>query len=190
MARRPTPDQARAVFDRSDQIMANVRMLASAQVLVGVPQQNAGRDGAGPSNALLAYIHENGAPEQNIPARPFLKPGIRDKLVVITRYLRNATTAALAGDQDRTLNALRAAGQTGATGAQARISAGLSPPLSERTIIARLRKTQAGQTRLRRMRRRGEDVLAWGQANMKPLLDTGQLRRAITYVVKLGGKNM
>jgi len=190
MARRPTPDQARVVFDKSGQVVENIRMLASAQVLVGVTQQSANRDDTGPSNALLAYVHENGAPEHNIPARPFLRPGIRSKLSTIRGYLRKATSAALAGDQSRALNALRAAGQTGATGAQQMISDGLSPPLSERTIIARLRKTQAGQTRLRRMRRKGEDVLAWGQANMKPLLDTGQLRRAITYVVRLSGKNV
>lgn len=185
-----TPQQVRVVIDRRADIQKRIRELADAQVLVGIPQKGAARTTGGPTNALLGYVHEHGEPAHHIPARPWLRPGVQSKLAQIRSYLRNAGRLAMAGDRDGMLSALRAAGQTGATGAQQKITQGPFVPLAERTIIARLRKTQAGQTRLRRMRKAGVDILAWGQSNMKPLIDTGQMRRAVTYVVRMRGRDV
>jgi hypothetical protein len=168
-----------------EEIEASIKKLARVQVLVGIPQSNAARTGGGPSNALLGYVHENGEPSLNIPARPFLKPGIRDQQSAIVRYLRQAGKAAVEGDDTRMMNAFRAAGESGVKGATNKITTGPFTPLSPRTIAARLRRTQAGRTRLRRMRAAGQDVAAWAASNLKPLIDTGQLRRAITYVLRM-----
>ena len=162
-----------------------IKKLAAMQVLVGIPQANAARTDGGPTNALLGYVHENGEPSLNIPARPFLKPGIQDQQAPIQNYMRQAAKAAIEGDEIRMMHALRAAGESGVRGATNKITVGPFVPLSPRTIAARLRKTQAGRTRLRRMRQAGQDVAAWGAANLKPLMDTGQLRRAITYVLRM-----
>ena len=51
---------------------------------------------------------------------------------------------------------------------QGRITAGLSPQLAERTVYARLHR--------KKNRRNGPD--------MKPLIDTSQLLRSITYVIR------
>jgi hypothetical protein len=186
MATRPiVRQQVQRVVDNRAVIQRRIAELAAKEVLVGIPADTSARTEPGTaSNALLGYVHEHGVPEHNLPARPWLRPGVADKLDQIQRYLRQAGTLALRGDGDGMLNALRAAGQTGATGAQQKITTGPFAPLSERTIIARLRKTKAGQTRLRRMRRAGQDVVAWGQANLKPLIDTGQMRRAVTFIVR------
>lgn len=171
-------------ISRSAAVEAALKRLASASVLVGIPQSAPARTDGQATNALLGYVHEHGAPDLNIPARPFLRPGIRDQQPAITRYLRQAANAAIEGDQIRMEHALRAAGESGVKGATSKITVGPFTPLSPRTIAARLRKTQAGRTRLRRMRAAGQDIAAWGATNLKPLIDTGQLRRAITYVLR------
>ena len=171
-------------ISKSAEVEAAIKKLASAQVLVGIPQSTSNRTDGQATNSLLGYVHEHGEPSLNIPARPFLRPGIRDQQPAIVNYLRQAAKAATDGDEVRMLSALRAAGESGVKGATNKIQVGPFTPLSPRTIAARLRKTQAGRTRLRRMRAAGENVAAWGAANLKPLIDTGQLRRAITYVLR------
>lgn len=178
------PPVTRTVSHYAD-VEAAIKKLAQVHVLVGIPHVNSDRDEGGPTNALLGYVHEHGEPSLNIPARPFLKPGIRDQQPAIQRYLGQAAKAAVEGDETRMMSAMRAAGESGVKGATNKITTGPFTPLSPRTIAARLRKTQAGRTRLRRMRQAGEDVAAWAATNLKPLIDTGQLRRAITYVLRM-----
>lgn len=46
------------------------------EVLIGIPMSTTERPDGEITNAELGYIHEYGAPEANIPARPFLIPGV------------------------------------------------------------------------------------------------------------------
>jgi phage gpG-like protein len=150
--------------DITKDIAAATRKLAATRVMVGIPAIKAGRDDGEPiNNAELGYIHENGAPEAHIPARPFLMPGINNKVEVITDQLEAAGRAALEGNAISMNRYLNAAGLVGADAVKRKITTGPFVPLAESTLAARRRR---------------------GRTGTKPLLDTGQLRAAITYVIR------
>lgn len=150
--------------DRVKRVFEAISKVPATQVLVGVPAERSPRDqGQSITNAELGYIHEFGAPDANIPARPFLFPGIREAKGRFAGYLRQGAQAAMSGDQSRVERALGAAGQAAASSVQRHITAGPFTPLAASTIAARRRR---------------------GRTGVRPLIDTGQLRRAITWVVR------
>lgn len=155
--------------DRSAQIFAAASALTKFKAYVGIPADAQARqpDGAleaqPPSNAVIGYLMENGAPERNLPARPHLLPGIEAAMPQITPRLEALGKAALQGDISAIQRGLTAVGIIGENAVKAQITDGSFAPLSDRTLKAR-------QTR--------------GRTGTKPLIDTGQYRRAITHVVK------
>lgn len=145
--------------------MAN---LTKKRVLVGIPATNTERkpennESTQLTNAALGYIHNYGAPEANIPARPFMEPGIKDAQSRIETALASASKAALSFDADGTTQALDKAGLIAQSSIRNKINEGPFEPLAPSTIKARQRR---------------------GVSRTKPLIDTGQLRNSITYVIK------
>ena len=67
------------------------------EVVVGIPEDSNVTREHGVSNAGLLYLHEKGVPSRNIPARPVLKPAIRDAVTQqrIKKLLRDAAKEAL-----------------------------------------------------------------------------------------------
>jgi hypothetical protein len=152
------------IIDNKAKIGKAFRALTGLDVLVGVPAAEAPRDGSVPiNNATLAYIHENGSPAANIPARPFLVPGIRKGTPLFLSYLRQAAEAALEGNPGRMRRSLEAAGQIARDAVKREINSNVPPPLSEKTLAARRRR---------------------GVTRTNTLIDTGQLRNSINYVVR------
>ena len=103
--------------DRLKKVLAAMRLLPKTEVLVGVPSERTSHTG-GITNAAIGYISEYGAPEANIPARPWLMPGIRNVQDRITSYMAQAAKAGLVGNQALTLRAMGAAGMVAASSAQ------------------------------------------------------------------------
>lgn len=141
------------------------RMAAVAQrdVLVGVPAGEARDDG--PSNAEIGYQNEFGSPANNIPARPHLMPGVaavQDKAVA---RLTQAASAAATGRMSDAERHLHAAGLIAQNSVRRTLTTAAYRPLSERTLAERR---------------------ARGRTGTKPLIDTGQYRNSITYVVRDG----
>ena len=126
------------------------------------------------SNAVLGYIHETGAPEVNIPERPFLLPGVRDASKQVAALLKRGAQAAMAGDTARVDRALHAAGIAATNAVKRKITVGPFAPLAPSTIKRRQRRTKGSSYRRS----------ASSAADVKPLIDTGQLRQSITYVVR------
>jgi hypothetical protein len=157
----------KSAVDNSAGLLKAIRKLEKSQVLVGIPAEKAPRDpeeGQGPiNNAALGYIHNFGIPSANIPARPFMEPGIVDNKERITPYLEAAGRAALEGNAGGVQKNLTAAGIVAATGIKSKIDVGPFAPLKPSTIAARRRR---------------------GRTGIKPLIDTGQLRNSITFVVR------
>lgn len=179
-------------------LMASIKRLASLDVLVGVPSTKADRDDGEPiNNAQLAYIHTFGStiqvPEREqtigrrngrfakpskakaftthtipahevvIPPRPFLEPGVQEALPKITPRLAAAARLALSGDPYGAEDQLHAAGLIAQNAVRAVINAGVAPALAPGTLASR------------RARGRTGDI---------PLIDKGELRNSITYVVR------
>jgi hypothetical protein len=170
--------------DRSKAVIAALRALTDREVLVGIPREKAMRQEGEPINsAALGYIHEFGSPARNIPARPFLHPGvdsIRDEAV--KRFAAGAR-AALGGDSAAMDRAMHAVGLMTQSAVRMIITNGIAPPLSLAALESRLRrhKGRAGLRAEIERRKTGEGP---SPDDSTPLVDTGQLRNAIAYVIR------
>jgi hypothetical protein len=174
------------VTDNLPQLMKQLKELASADVLVGVPQETADRKEVGSremNNATLAYIHDNGSPAANIPARPFMRPGIQAaKASVAKAFLRGALRA-LDGNSDALNIALHEAGLIAQRSIRAIINQGIPPPLADSTLKARIRSGKAAKGAKAELESRAEGNEP-STATAKPLIQTGQLRNSINYVIR------
>ena len=173
-------------IDRVADVMAQVTALTLKQVLVGVPQERAPRKGTPINNASLAYIHEFGSPAVNIPPRPFLFPGVRKAQRDIIAVMADGARRALQGERGAADDTLERVGIIARNSAVREIT-DPEPPftrLKDATVRARLRRTQAGRRQLRQLKKVGTPIGTWAAANIHPLIDTGQLRASITYVVR------
>lgn len=155
------------VKDNVAAVLAAIQGLVSRQVLVGIPSAKAERQNDEPgepiNNAQLGYIHEFGSPQANIPARPFLLPGVEMVEDKVADRLQKAAKAAIKGDSNKVEAELHAAGLAAQAGARFQLNSGEHEALAPSTVAARRRRGRTGD---------------------KPLVDTGQLRNSITYVVR------
>ena len=179
-----------------------VGILAKKEVLVGIPAENSSRQTQNPSgdkinNAELLYIQSHGvrkaemraemqkhldagkkyseahslyiqshgSPLWHIPPRPVLEPSIEANKEPIAKQLQQATVAALDGDSVGVDHALHRAGFVAENAAKGWFEKPENgwPPNSPRTIAAK-----------------GSD---------SPLIDTGEMRKAITHVVREKGSD-
>lgn len=136
--------------------------LRRLDVLVGIPQATTGRRGGAINNASLMFIHTHGSPVRNIPARAVIEPAIAadGNREVIAEELKKAAGALFEGLPDRALVFMRRAGQAGVNASKA----WFTDP-----------RNHWAPNRPATIRRKGSD---------RPLIDTGALRRSITYVVR------
>lgn len=165
-------------LDNVAKILADIKKLTSAKVLVGVPADKSGRKDGGVNNAALAYVHNFGSPAQNIPAREFMAPGIKAAQPQIVKSLGKAATAALERKTGQIPVQLASAGLVAQNAIRGVITADISPELTEQTLKARARR--------KGLNKGAKAALATGiqAGNVTPLVDTGQLRKSITYVVR------
>lgn len=147
------------------QLSAAIAKLGKARVLVGIPEARASRKGDEINNAQLLFIFTNGSPMRGIPARPVLQPAIKDPTnkAVITKQLAAAAQGAFAANEQQLRNGLGGAGTAASNAARQWFTSPKNgwPPNSAATIAAKGSST--------------------------PGIDTGQLRRAITYIVDEDG---
>src|SRR5260363_92239 len=172
--------------DRLDAVLKAMHLLVHKEVLVGIPADAPERQEEDePGNAALGYLHETGSPARNIPARPFLVPGVRSAQKRINRYFEQSASAALDGHMEQVDKALHRAGLAAQNAVRAKMTEGPFKPLAESTLQARARHGRIGAAIELERRRRDPTP---ENANAKPLIDTGQLRKSITYVVRKKSK--
>jgi len=173
--------------DRVDELWDSLHALARREILVGFPEETTSRDDAGtpggePTNAALGYIHDNGSPEVNIPARPFMLPGMDSVKDTAANRLRSIALKVLRfGPKDMVEQGWHSVGLTVQAGIRKYINQGISPPLSEYTLRERARRGRKGAKQELANRAAG---LAPSTQLAKPLIDTGQLRNALNYVIR------
>jgi hypothetical protein len=180
------------------QIADDLQLLAGVEVLVGFPEETTQRemdtgdtDSYGKAmlgmkedltNATLGYIHDNGAPEAHIPARPFMIPGIMAAEEKLTNKLGQVLKATLQGKGAVTIEqGMHQVGLIAKLSIQNTINDGIPPPLADSTLRARARKGRKGA---------GIELLSRSKGNApsmdfaKPLVDTAQLRNAVNYAIR------
>lgn len=174
-------------------VMKSIKDLVSQDVLVGIPAANASRDNSGPiNNAALGYVHEFGSPAQGIPPRPFLIPGVTKAEDGITDQMKQAGKAALNFKPAGVQQALMKAGEKAVSSAKAVMTAGEGyEPLKPSTIANRYRQRgtismRKGEKAYLALKEQGgmseQDMQS--AAGIKPLINTGQLRNSLTYVIR------
>ncbi|MFG0231753.1 hypothetical protein [Achromobacter sp. 413638] len=152
--------------DRLDSVLASINELVKKQVLVGVPDSAPDREAGPLSNAQIGYILEHGSPANNLPPRPHLLPGVQDARPKVEPELKAGCDAALDGDVEQVDQRLNRAGLVAASAVKAKINSNIQPALAERTLEDRRRR---------------------GVTRENTLVDTGQYRNSITYVVRKKG---
>lgn len=151
--------------DFTDDFNKIVKQFKQDSVLVGIPEQKTERkDEDKINNATLLAINNFGSPANNIPPRPVMAIGIKNARAEIAEQFKQAALKAL----DKGVSALafyyNRAGIIASTSIKKAINAqeGFDGP-SDATIKARESRGFKGE---------------------KALIVTGQMRNAITYVVK------
>ena len=149
------------ITDALPDLLRRLAAVAQRDVLVGVPAGEARDDG--PTNAEIGYQNEFGSPANNIPARPHLLPGVAAVQDKVASKLTQAADAAATGRPSDAERHLHAAGLLAQNSVRRTLTTTAYRPLSERTLAERR---------------------ARGRTGTKPLIDTGQYRRSITYIVR------
>ncbi len=140
--------------------------MAENSVLVGIPSgsaKNQRKDEDTFTNANIGFVMEYGAPEINVPARPFLIPGVNSVWSEIQKRLSKGAKKLLTDPSFSVKVLLESTGLMAQNGVQKYMTDAHFVPLSDSTLAARRRK---------------------GRMGTKPLIDTGALRQSITFVVK------
>jgi hypothetical protein len=167
-----------------------VSELAGKDVLIGIPRENAARgDGESLNNAARAYILDRGSPAANIPARPFLEPGVKAALPRAEKYLMQGVKKAIKGDAQAIDRGLTAAGVSAESEVKKKIRSNLPPPLSVFTVMWRhhdrggkMRDTEKAYVGLVGIGY--TPAQAQAATGIKSLINTGEMLRSITHIVR------
>lgn len=151
--------------DFTEKFLAAVKKMKKFETLVGIPEKDAERDESdGINNAALLFINEYGSPANNIPARPVMKIGIEQSKSEVVDEFRKAARDGLSRGEAVVQKYYERAGIIASNSVKNVINnqIGIEGP-SEATL--KIRKAK-------------------GFKGTKSLIVTGQMRNAITYVVK------
>lgn len=153
--------------DFTDNFNKIIKQFRFDKVLVGIPSDDKTRKDSDPiNNATLLAINNFGSPANNIPPRPVMAIGIRNAQDAIAAQFKTAAQKALSKGFSAVDVAYERAGIIASNSIKKAINdqEGIKGP-SEATL-----KTRKAE----------------GFAGTKALIVTGQMRNAITYVVKRG----
>lgn len=153
--------------DTVKQVLDGFKFIENSGVYVGIPESKSSREdnSTGITNAELLFIHTNGSPINNVPARPVIEPALESDQERLSSMLSKMMLYALSGDFDMAVKQLKLTGMRGQNVARKWF---VNPDnhWPPNTIAVQNAKRKKGST------------------NPKPLIDTGELRKSITYVVE------
>ncbi len=167
--------------------------LSGCSVLVGIPEEKSSRKGSGEiTNAELLFIHTNGSPLRRIPARPVIEPAIEadGNKGPIIEELEQAAISFLNDKREQGIAHMKRAGMIASNACRAWFTDPRNgwPPNAESTVLRKLEKLKGGKLKAAMgAYEAGESSFAFqGQLYglNTPLVDTGEMRAAITYVLK------
>jgi hypothetical protein len=164
--------------DKIQALLTDLLNLAKKQVLVGVPESTNTREDSPIGNAALLYIHDQGSPLANIPQRESLIPGIKKVQERVNQELFETARAYLNEDEAGIDLHLHKAGLIASNSVKRTINEGEGfAPLKRGTMLGRLRQRKAAKKWDKEKR---EETMG----AMHPLVNTAEMRNAITYVVE------
>lgn len=137
-----------------------LKKVMEREILIGIPMQKSMRKGDVINNASLLFIHTNGSPARGIPPRPVIEPALEYNKDRIAAQLRNMLRAAASGDEAKVKMYQQRVGLAGQNAARGWFTnpANHWAPNSPLTIALK--------------------------GSSRPLIDTGNLRKSIIYVLR------
>lgn len=162
MSAKPT---LKVTSDFTTDFNAIIKKFRRDAVLVGIPEEDTNRHDDEPiNNATLLAINNFGSPQNNIPARPVMEIGIRNAQSEIIQHFKQGAVDTLSKGVSALSVAYNRAGIVASNSIKKAINSqeDIAPP-SDATLA--IRKSE-------------------GFKGEKALIVTGQMRNAITYVVK------
>lgn len=155
-------------LDNFSRIVKGLDFIKNNELYVGIPEDETDRqDSSEVTNAELLFIHTNGSPANNIPPRPVIEPVVRNNANEISRKLSRIFNLACDGKTTDAENQLNLVGEwvVGRIRRWFVDPANGWPPNVPSVQKAKMKK---------------------GSTNPRPLIDTGELRKSITYVLMKG----
>lgn len=173
MARIKTSDPKKIFAELEAKIKESIK----TQILVGIPASDAvEKDGNTVYLADIAAINNFGSKSANIPARPFGSTLMENYGGEIKKFYSKEIGDSLKGKRPMK-QALDRVGFIAAGFMKQNLSAGKWEPNAPITVFGGW------------MSRGGKSFFVKGKKSSHPLIDTGEMRRAITWVLrKAGGK--
>lgn len=155
--------------DGFKKMIEGLDFIKKSEVYVGITEKETSREDESITNAELLFIHTNGSPVNNIPARPVIEPAIKDDSERISKILALSDLNALNGKFEEAEKQLKIAGMRGQNVSRAWFTNSKNnwPPNSPSVIRSKIKK---------------------GSDNPRPLIDTGEFRKSITYFVSVKGE--
>lgn len=177
--------------DNTLSIIKDIKKLTGFDVLVGIPEENAERtneDGfkSPINNAQLLYIHSKGSPIQHIPPRPLIEPALEasGNKERIDENLKKAAQLILDGKSEAAIKALHIAGLDGVNIIKDWFNDPRNnwPPNTTATVKAKIKK----KYKTKKARNKKIEAYEAGEEGIDSvLIDTAQLKNAITYSVEV-----
>lgn len=173
------------IINNLPKLKTSFAKLSKKDVLVGVPSDTSERkdDEGSMNNATIAYIQDNGSPAANIPARPFMVPGIEGCKDKLSGMFKKGAQEIVEGNDGAIEASLTKAGLIAQASIRNKINEGIPPPLADSTLKARIRSGKAVKGAKAELKSRYEGNPP-SMSNAKPLIQTGQLRNSISFVVR------
>lgn len=174
---------------KEQKLFSQLRELKKIDILVGIPEKKGKRRGEGKmNNATLLFIHTKGSPLNNLPPRPIIEPALTasDNAEKISADLKEIALAALNGQFPQAERLMKVTGQDAVN----MIKNWFDDPRNglqrnkPETVKAKLRKLGKRVLTAGERREMIEDYQAGVTGIDTVLVDTGQMRRAIDYVLR------
>ena len=157
-------DAMKRIRGASKNLQQMIEAVSTAEIKVGFFAHSQHETDKGPvPTASIAAVQELGSIKRNIPARPFLNPALDEKRDENVRLMLDAAKDALNGGSI-SANLEKIGGKL-VGDVKTKITEITQPPLKQSTIAARARRHSKGI------------------ASDKPLVDTRQMLRAVTFEV-------
>lgn len=179
-------------IDRTKILMTRLKEISRKEVLVGITQESSSRPGEDINSAELLYVHTHGSPARGIPARPVIEPAIRadGNRELITGLMAEGAKSLFDAQPAHAERMLNLAGQAGEDAARGWFTDPRNgwPPNAPATVQRKLDKMRGKQGKAAQEAfEAGADSYEFQGQTFglnTPLVDTGEMRKAITHVVR------
>jgi len=172
------------LLDDTDKVLKSLKD-SEISILVGIPEENAKREEDNEiNNAQLLYIHTNGSPVNNLPARPVIEPAltVQDNKDKLTYSLKRIINLLLDDKKEEALSLAERTGQRAVNFVKRWFVDPRNgwPANKPATVWRKLRTVTNDKARMTFFQK----YLA-GDPNIDTVLvDTAEMRNSITYIVE------